>query len=396
MRTLRLAFVVSAGVHAVVVVWLASRRPAPRGVAQAPPGTPIEIEIATVGPSPAGLDVALIEAPPPGGPGRAPAAAPLASRGAAPRAPGIDAARPGAPPGPPGAVEHAPAHGPGRNPLLAMRRGEAPSAALPFGRWDSLDHAPRGTSPERVRTTGMLHESGGGSYRSDQGVFEVRVDPDGSVAITDRPNLQVHLALPSPRDIGRAAASWYTSDKGRFGKEGDTTMAGQIQVSSAATSAVGGPESTWATEPGTTVVIPVLGGGFDVTDWLMRGRGQDPYGARKRALLDATRDERVQIGSHHRAAELARAPELVHRNLEALWARTADLGERKRGLFELWDDCAETGDPAVVAAGEAARRMIIGFIRARLPAGSAGAYTAAEIAALARTQRSKAAFQPYE
>jgi len=52
--------------------------------------------------------------------------------------------------------------------------------------------------------------------------------------------------------------------------------------------------------------------------------------------------------------------------------------------------------PEVVAAAGSARRMIIGFLRARLPAGSPGAYTPAELAALARIRRSQAAFAPYE
>jgi len=65
-------------------------------------------------------------------------------------------------------------------------------------------------------------------------------------------------------------------------------------------------------------------------------------------------------------------------------------------LFELWDECAETGDPDLVAGGQAARRLVIGAIRARFPAGSATAFTPAEIAAFARSQQSKATFQPYE
>jgi len=86
----------------------------------------------------------------------------------------------------------------------------------------------------------------------------------------------------------------------------------------------------------------------------------------------------------------------VQHSLRALWAATQDLRARKQALFDLWDDCAETGDAAVVAAGEAARRLILGFIRAHLPAGSADAFTAQDIAALARAQQSKAVFQPYE
>jgi hypothetical protein len=277
-----------------------------------------------------------------------------------------------------------------------MRRGEAPSAALPFGRWDNLDHAPRGTGPVPDPRTGLLHDAGGGSLRAEQGGFDATVHPDGTVVLHDNPAFAAHVILPSPGDLGRGVASWYTSDKGPSGKEGDPAMARQIQVTPGATVAAPDPTDTAPQDHARTVIIPVIGGSFDVTDWLMRRHGQDPYAARKLAMLDATRDERVAIGKRHRTAELARTPEIVHRQLELLWAQAADLAERKQGLFELWDDCVEAGDAEVAAAAEAARRIIVGFIRAHLPAGSAEAYTPTELAALARTRHSRAAFTPYE
>ena len=128
----------------------------------------------------------------------------------------------------------------------------------------------------------------------------------------------------------------------------------------------------------------------------MRSKGIDPYASRKLKLLDATRDERVQIGNRHRAQQLAMTPQIVQRNLARLWAATPDTAARKQALFELWDECVETGDPAVVAAAAAARRLVIAFIRARLPAGSPDAFTPAELDALALARRSQAAFQPYD
>ena len=89
-------------------------------------------------------------------------------------------------------------------------------------------------------------------------------------------------------------------------------------------------------------------------------------------------------------------PQLVQRNLDRLWATTPDPAARKQALFELWDECVETGDPAAVSAGEAARRLVIGFIRTHLPAGGPDAFTPAELAALARIRNSKTAFAPYE
>lgn len=414
MRNLRLAGAISAGVHAVAVALLLVRSSATRR--PEPPAPPALIEVVTVDPAPGPprdvdpLDVQLIappEEPPAAEPPRP--AAPPRDRHSEPTPP---RAAPATPPAaridaahvtgettaptaaPPADAVAAPPRQPG---ILAMRRGEVPRVALPAGRWDDLDHAPRGTSPEaRPRSSGELHEAGGGTYTSDQKVFDATVRRDGTVELHDARNLNVHLALPTPKSLGRALAGWYESDKGASGKEGDTAMGKQIQVSAGATVQAPDPTGSQPEDQTTTVIIPVLAGGFDITDWLMRNHKLDPYDRRKLTFLDATRDERVAIGKRGRAEQLAMTPQIVLRSLEAMWAATDDLAARKRALFELWDDCVETGEPAVVEAAAAARRMIIGFLRARLPAGSRGAYTAAEIAALARTQHSHAVFQPYE
>ena len=222
------------------------------------------------------------------------------------------------------------------------------------------------------------------------------MNPDGSVKFTDSRNLNVHLALPTPKSIGRGLSSWYNSDKGQLGAEGDPALAKQIQVTAGATTDVSDPATGRLKDRAPTAIVPIISGGFDTTDWMMRRHGQDPYASKKLAFLDATRDERVQIGNRHRAEQLTHATQLMQHNLDALWAATEDLAARKRALFELWDECAETGDPDLVAGGQAARRLVIGAIRARLPAGSALAFTPAELAAFAREKQSKATFQPYE
>jgi len=133
---------------------------------------------------------------------------------------------------------------------------------------------------------------------------------------------------------------------------------------------------------------------IDTQDRLMVRVGIDPYARNKLALLDRTRDQRVALGERHRHAQLAHAAELMQRNIDRLWTTAPDLAARKRALFELWDDCAETGSDELVAAAAAARRLVIGTIRARLR--GADAYSAAELAALDAIRRSTAAFAPYE
>jgi hypothetical protein len=396
MRTLRLAVATSTAVHTVAVVWLGTRALRPPRPVEAATATPIEIvavERPPVAPDvtpdvPIDVAFAAPDTPPPGS---APVArAPAPSR--APRGRTQDAiASLGA-----AAAETAPRASAEPSHLMSMRRGDAPSAVLPSGRWDDLDHVPRGTTPEKDLATGKLHETGGGTYTSEQGVFVAKVNPDGTVKLTDSANFNVHFALPSPRSLGRGLARWYASDKGAYGAEGDTVMAKQIQMSAGATTDPPDPVTGKGKDRATTAVVPILSGGFDVTDWLMRGHSGDPYASRKLSLLDATRDERVQIGQRHRRDQLARSTQLVRKTLDALWARPAELAARKRALFELWDDCAEAGDPDLVAGGQAARRLVIGFIRAHLPATGPDAYTPDELAAFARAQQSKAMFAPYE
>jgi hypothetical protein len=133
---------------------------------------------------------------------------------------------------------------------------------------------------------------------------------------------------------------------------------------------------------------------LDTQDRLALSMGIDPYARNKLALLDRTRDQRVALGERRRHDQLARATELVQRNIDRLWSTARDLAERKRGLFELWDDCAETGSDELVAGGTAARAIVIGTIRARLRGGDA--YTASELVQLNAIRRSKAVFAPYE
>jgi hypothetical protein len=175
-----------------------------------------------------------------------------------------------------------------------------------------------------------LHPAGGGRYRQANRRFIADVDPDGSVHVTDQANV-----------------------KGQG-----------------------------------------IGLSFDVNDALMRAVGQDPYWSAKLHFLDKTRDERVAIGNRFRAAQLAQSAAYARHAVDRLWATTDDLAKRKQGLFDLWDDCAETGEDAVVEGGRAAREMIVGEIRARLK--GIDAYTADELAQLNAHKRSKALFAPYE
>ena len=301
-----------------------------------------------------------------------------------------------------------------RNRYFDMRRPGTGSdhtrvdLALPEGRWDDLEHAPAGTKPARDVATGQLAPAGGGTHKSDQGPFTAKVDKDGGVTFKDKRNFNIHLALPSPKDIGDLVQAWYYDPNKPVGFLPPSTITKpprlvreDVDVESRVTgdekAVYGEDRGPKPGDGGGGAGIPIAGGGFDITDAFMRSRGQDPYASKKLRFLDSTRDERVQIGAKYKTQQLAQVAKLMKKNLDRTWAMTEhDPAARKRALFELWDECVETGSAEMVAAGMSARAMVIGFIRTRLPAGSAGAFTRTEIAALSRNQQSKAVFAPYE
>ena len=185
--------------------------------------------------------------------------------------------------------------------------------------------------------SGELKPSGNGTYTSDHGAFTADVNRDGTVTIKDKPDV------------------------------GDVHFSG-IGIAGRAS--------------------------FD--DWAMRKAGIDPYASAKRQWLDKTRDERARIGMASRKEDLHRAPEFMKRNVAWAWSKTAgDPEARRQALFDLWDDCAEKGDDDLVAAGTGARLYVIGFIRAHLPQGAAGAFTPDDLTRLNAHKRSSATFQPY-
>jgi hypothetical protein len=270
-----------------------------------------------------------------------------------------------------------------RNAYFDLRKGRVSLLHLVDGEFGSFDPS-AGPGPEKQIKTGYLAQDGG-THVSRQGVFTARVEKDGNVSLKDAKNLNIRFALPRPKMIGNAFSEWYASDKGDDGQRGKRTLEKEV----------GGSIDT--EDRSRSVVVPVLRGGFDITDGLMRKFGVgDPYASKKLAFLDATRDERAQIGAKYRAGQLAQTDILVRKNLEMLWSTVPDLAARKQALCELWDEAVETGDPKVVEAGAAARRQIVGFIRARLPVGSAHAFTSAELAACNAKKQSKQFFAPYE
>ena len=124
----------------------------------------------------------------------------------------------------------------------------------------------------------------------------------------------------------------------------------------------------------------------------------DPYASEKLAMLDRTRDQRVEIGKVYRREQLSHSAELMQANLARLWATTQDVAARKETVFALWDECAEPTGKEGDHEGEAgtkARIIVVAFIRTHAPAGSAAAFTPDEIARLDAHRSSRQHFAPY-
>ncbi len=389
MRKLPVSLQISAAVHALAVTWMVSHLPDEKP--PVPPTPTIELfEAAPV--EVTFLDVPAIAAIPEAAPETieiAPEPRPEAAAittGTATTKTGIATSGttgtdtgPDTPTGTPGK----------KNPLMEMRKG-APvrlTVGVPTGRWDGREHAPETYGPDI--DSGRLDADGGGTFRSDEGPFTAKVERDGSVKLKDKANLSIRFALPRPKRAGRAIASWYQNKNKPVGQLPPDKITKDSVLNSGEASGHLDRKPDHGGAP-----IPVVGGGFDITDALMRNKGIDPYASKKLEYLDSTRDQRVQIGQRHRAKQLEQAAVIMKGNLGRVWSLPTPEA-RREALFELWDECAETGTDDLIAAGRAARTLVIGVIRSRLPAGSVDAFTAADLATFNRKRQSKATFAPY-
>lgn len=366
MRELPAAVLVSVAVHAAALAWLVPGEPEPPIRAEVPPEPAPPEPAPPIDPPPIEIvlfdeRIAAAELPPPPPGAAAGAAAAAISTGGASRTEAASSAGPGA------ATGTEPA---GRNPLMTMRGPERaparglsssfidhflarskpaePIPDLPGARLDAeiADLRARLRNPnrwdkeaDRVRLVALTEErrrvelkpDGNGTYKADSPGFTAKIDRDGKAHLKNRPGV-------------------------RF--------------------------------KGPLLIV-------EVTDMAMRAAGIDPYASEKLRFLDRTRDQRAAIAREHQGEQLAQSAHFMRRNIDRLWASTTDPGKRRLGLFELWDECAEDGDGAALAAGGAdARKVVVDFVKVKLT--GASAYTEGELARLNASRRSKAPFAPYE
>jgi hypothetical protein len=265
-------------------------------------------------------------------------------------------------------------------------------------------------APAEPNISGKLENTPGGGAVVHDTVTTMTVERDGHISFADKPDIDLHFHLPLPsldveelrQDLGRDLTTWFKDPYAatKFG-----SMSEVSRVWTAVPGACNSYGDVWCDDE----LAPqgekdardqeetggsILGGNADISAYLHRKLIGDPYSSRKLKLLDDTRDERVARGTVFRTQQLVRSAELMQRTLVRLWAHESDPARRRTALFELWDDCDE-GPGERGQAGQRARVMILGWIGAKLPRGSAGAFTDDELRQLDARRSSKQAFAPY-
>jgi hypothetical protein len=298
--------------------------------------------------------------------------------------------------------------GPHRSPL-AMRGADLSLSDGAIARLEARPTRADLEPPEPPQIDQRLKPSGKGTFQLHDVVTTLTMAPDGTVVFRDKPYIDIHINLPVPtpsqivamlKDTGKQIDEW-TKDPyrdTRVGKPQD--LPARITGIQGACDHWGDPlcdPPPWLTknEDDGHYNGEIAGGNADLTAYLMHKLGVgDPYASRKLKILDTTRDQRVTLGSAFRTQQLDRSAELTQRNLENLWRTTTDPAARREAVFAIWDECTE-GEGEAAAAGDRARAMVIGWIRARMPPGSADAFTADELARLNARKTSHRVFAPY-
>ncbi|HEX5061849.1 MAG TPA: hypothetical protein VFV99_20920 [Kofleriaceae bacterium] len=297
--------------------------------------------------------------------------------------------------------------GPATSGFMHMR---GPDLGLSAGTAERIASEPQKPRDE-LHKSGKLESQPGGRAVIYDRVTTVSVDADGTAHFDDKKDIDLHFKLPIPKiweieemrkDLGHELTEWFKDPEAgkRYGRmqdvarhltavEGACDSWGDLMCDDPLAPQIEKRVRERKPKGGRGFIGTFLAGPMDITAWLHRKYVGDPYASRKLKLLDDTRDERVAMGIAHRQQQSVRSAEYMTRNLQALWAREQSPVARRAALFEMWDECDEDD------AGLRARAVVIGWIRSHLPAGSADAYTEAELAALQSHKGSSAEFAPY-
>jgi hypothetical protein len=131
-----------------------------------------------------------------------------------------------------------------------------------------------------------------------------------------------------------------------------------------------------------------LSGGFDVTDWIMKGKKNDPYRYEKEKFLKHTQKKRDELAKKAREADIENSLAQLPWTCDEIWReRGQPAVQRRKRLYELWRDVEDSD------AGARARDVIMAYVRKKIPATSSDAYTDEELALWNEGTARK--FEPY-
>lgn len=149
------------------------------------------------------------------------------------------------------------------------------------------------------------------------------------------------------------------------------------------------------------------------TEWIFAARRRDPAAAAKAEFLKRTAALRTKRAVSWMRAQMQHQLDALEDNLQRLWADPTVPPARKRAiLFRQWDELSEPAprpaiqpgarDPADsdlrrlrASYGRRGRWRIEAFVRRRLPAASAGAFSPTELSRLNAGRQSIDVFAPY-
>jgi hypothetical protein len=234
----------------------------------------------------------------------------------------------------------------------------------------------------------------GEGYVYEDARFEARVAPDGTVTFKNRHGSAEFIPFgwlaksrkqPPASSFDRSARDPYASRQTPWLQPPPETQnpSGKMEQNE-----VCPPSSSCWFLPTTNAIGVTVS--FDLTDEIMRTLGRDPYARDKARFLSATFEFRIKLAIEERKRQMKKALDDFPRYLDDLWADTRySSRERRRILYELWYEMDNTPE------GDRAARMIDGFVRRRLPCGTADGYTPGELDAFRRSHPDRP-FRPGE
>jgi hypothetical protein len=265
--------------------------------------------------------------------------------------------------------------------------GGAPDAGAPA---PSLLNLPFPRTPPPNMGEYLMTPTAGGGYVFDDYRFVARVAPDGHVTFKDkhfRIETRVFDVLSEKyRRAGDHRPSLVQAIEQVLRNDPHRPISPMVEVCQQRVDML-----LPGLAPCILTLTPIhIRGSFALTDELLNLTGNGWYKYEKAKFLSATFDFRVGLAAQRHLKLLREAIADLPDRLDSLWRDAAFTPREKRRIMcLLWAE-VNVGDGDSRKAAD----VIVSWIRRRLPAGTAAAYSAPELAACA--EHGKRQFTPYD